>query len=433
MAAGSVVKCVYEFSGEVETDLSLVVGDLVKITKVVNEEWYEGICDGKKGSFPKVFVEDSNNVFDVAIAVAKFEAEQDDDLPLEPGDYVVISEIIDESWLRGIKHGGKEGTFPKNFIKYISFDEPINTQIPETSIPSDTEILQTTTTLPTPPAELVEEEIWLVACEKFSSQAEGELNLFKGGKIKFLKFVDSFWCEGETPEGIVGIFPATFVKLTPELQTELDELNNDVVLEENIQNNKENAQNQQVNTDLIVENYDTANVNGNSATFQKAIALYKYVGTEADDLSFEEGQEIIVVEKIDDNWLRGQIGDNVGMFAACYVELQEHVSDLENISSEDPVDISADNKVTDETNFENNNKHVNHDNSTNNDVTSLETMKPAKKKPPGRPKPPVTKKDFEEDLLNNFVFDTQSQPYVIIPFKYRKPGDATTIRLQKSY
>ena len=50
-------------------------------------------------------------------------------------------------------------------------------------------------------------------------------------------------------------------------------------------------------------------------------ALYDYHATDADELSFAEGQQVIVVEEIDAGWWIGELESGVrGMFPANYVE-----------------------------------------------------------------------------------------------------------------
>ncbi|KAI9249138.1 hypothetical protein BDA99DRAFT_564497 [Phascolomyces articulosus] len=55
-----------------------------------------------------------------------------------------------------------------------------------------------------------------------------------------------------------------------------------------------------------------------------ARALYAFKGDQPGDLSFEEGQIIVIVEKTDsqDDWWTGKIGKEQGLFPANYVELE---------------------------------------------------------------------------------------------------------------
>lgn len=53
---GSNMRVITTFSGEKRGDLSIKVGDQVKIIKIVDENWYEGSLKGKTGIFPSKFV-----------------------------------------------------------------------------------------------------------------------------------------------------------------------------------------------------------------------------------------------------------------------------------------------------------------------------------------------------------------------------------------
>ena len=49
----------------------------------------------------------------------------------------------------------------------------------------------------------------------------------------------------------------------------------------------------------------------------KARALYAYESDAAEDLTFDEGDEIVVLEHVDDAWWKGSIGARQGIFPAC--------------------------------------------------------------------------------------------------------------------
>ena len=53
----------------------------------------------------------------------------------------------------------------------------------------------------------------------------------------------------------------------------------------------------------------------------KAKALFFYVGSNADELSFDKGDTITLLKRIDDQWYKGQIGKSVGLFPANHVEI----------------------------------------------------------------------------------------------------------------
>ncbi|KAK4705604.1 hypothetical protein P7C70_g596, partial [Phenoliferia sp. Uapishka_3] len=52
-----------------------------------------------------------------------------------------------------------------------------------------------------------------------------------------------------------------------------------------------------------------------------ATASYDYAGAEADDLSFSEGDKITVVEKVSDDWWKGELRGHTGLFPSSYVAM----------------------------------------------------------------------------------------------------------------
>ena len=54
-------------------------------------------------------------------------------------------------------------------------------------------------------------------------------------------------------------------------------------------------------------------------TVEYVIAQYEYAGDTAEDLSFNEGDKIVVLERVGDDWLRGELGGQQGLFPRVFV------------------------------------------------------------------------------------------------------------------
>ena len=52
-----------------------------------------------------------------------------------------------------------------------------------------------------------------------------------------------------------------------------------------------------------------------------ALAIYDFPGETQSDLSFCAGEEIELIEKIDDQWMRGRARDQEGTFPSAFVEV----------------------------------------------------------------------------------------------------------------
>lgn len=50
------------------------------------------------------------------------------------------------------------------------------------------------------------------------------------------------------------------------------------------------------------------------------VALYDYAGKSADDLSFQQGDCILVTEQLSADWSRGSVNGRDGMFPTAFVE-----------------------------------------------------------------------------------------------------------------
>lgn len=451
--AGTVVKCVYEFVGEVDTDLSLSLGDLIKITNVVSDDWYEGTCNGKSGQFPKAFVEaveSTGDLFEMALAVANFPGEQEGDIALKEGEVVIITEIIDDNWAVGHTHGGNKGTFPRAFIKQISFEDIALKNALQASVEPQNESTETENKCF---VEGTEYNVY-TAISPFVAQGESELNIVVGENIEVLSVYDDFWLEGKTQNGKIGIFPRMCIDYpeeTIEIPTVVD---SDISLTE-------------VEVEEIPVEYPPEN--------EMLYATFDYNSSVEGDLSFEIGAKIKLVEIIDENWYKGELDGVVGVFPANHVEkvpensLNNKEKTEKSYSENQAVEKLSSVVETVQVDSEKVNKQehlivlkpeqpvpkparkpaptrpsagpkkpplINNtitESSVPEEQDKLEKPdkpeKPKKKAPPERPKMP-SKKDLFPPF--SFIFSTESQPTVIIPGEYVKPGEPNVIILRRS-
>ena len=59
-----------------------------------------------------------------------------------------------------------------------------------------------------------------------------------------------------------------------------------------------------------------------SSSAPYCIAIETFSGETADDLSFTSGDIIELIERIDDNWLRGTLDGQAGMFPQSFVDIK---------------------------------------------------------------------------------------------------------------
>lgn len=58
-------------------------------------------------------------------------------------------------------------------------------------------------------------------------------------------------------------------------------------------------------------------------TAQSATAIYSYAATSDEELSFEEGDTLSIVDSSDESWWKAERGGFVGLVPATYVELSQ--------------------------------------------------------------------------------------------------------------
>ena len=453
--AGTVVKCIYEFVGEVDTDLSLNLGDLIKITNVVSDDWYEGTCNGKSGQFPKAFVEaveSTGELFEMAIAVANFPGEQEGDIALKEGEVVIITEIIDDNWAVGHTHGGNKGTFPRAFVKQISFEDNALKNALQASVEPKTESVESTETANEDLDDGSENNYTVIS--PFVAQGKNELNIVVGENIEVLSAYDDFWLEGKTQNGKIGIFPKMCIdypeetKGTPSLADSVESKTEGETSLERVE---------EIPTECPLEK-------------EMLCATFDYNSSVEGDLSFKIGAKIRLMEIIDENWYKGELEGVVGVFPANHVEkisddslnnneesnIEGSITQTQVIEKPEPVNPipQKSEKTTEKEDLKVSpppqpltkparkpgpmrpstgpNKPPPISSTTVESSVPEKPDKPEKlkkKAPPERPKMPSKK-----DLLPPFsyTFSTESQPTVIIPGEYVKPGEPNVIILRRS-
>lgn len=57
VAKKATAKALYNFEPENDTELKFFEGDIIELTEKIDENWFEGVCRGKKGLFPSSYVQ----------------------------------------------------------------------------------------------------------------------------------------------------------------------------------------------------------------------------------------------------------------------------------------------------------------------------------------------------------------------------------------
>jgi len=118
----------YNYVAKDSTEISFKRGDI--ISNVVdhadadeqgihlpNQFWLHGEISGKSGLFPLNFVEVIFARGTKAIAEYEFTPENDDELPLKPGEEILLISMSADGWYRGRNETGEMGLFPHNYVR----------------------------------------------------------------------------------------------------------------------------------------------------------------------------------------------------------------------------------------------------------------------------------------------------------------------------
>ncbi|XP_048855771.1 SH3 domain-containing protein 19 [Brienomyrus brachyistius] len=225
VSAVSGPRCVarFDFEGEQSDELSFSEGDVIRLREYVGQEWVRGELRGRTGMFPLNFVEivedlpsspaqpspqtklklpgmDSSSKSQGkptqlesaggqwAVARYDFMAETEQELSLQQGDRVQITEHVDADWCSG-RLRGKDGIFPMAFVEFCA-----GPPVEKAGAPGMRRAR---------------------ALYDFTSENNDELSMTVGDIITGVESVDEEWFVGEL-RGRRGLVPKSYIQLLQE-------------------------------------------------------------------------------------------------------------------------------------------------------------------------------------------------------------------------
>ncbi|XP_029174952.1 SH3 domain-containing protein 19-like [Nylanderia fulva] len=112
----------YDFPATHPDDLALKEGDIVQLTKKVNDDWLEGRIGNRQGIFPFNFIDIKIPLpglpDNIVTALYTFIGENSEDLSFEEGAKITVISRISEDWLYG-EYNGRKGQFPVNYVNRL--------------------------------------------------------------------------------------------------------------------------------------------------------------------------------------------------------------------------------------------------------------------------------------------------------------------------
>ncbi|KAM8971128.1 SH3 domain-containing protein 19 isoform X2 [Sarcophilus harrisii] len=128
----------------------------------------------------------------------------------------------------------------------------------------------------------------------FPAEQADDLNLTSGETVYLLEKIDSDWYRGKC-RNQTGIFPANYVKVIIDVP--------------------EGGKGEK------------GSISSHCAIGPRCVARFEYIGDQKDELSFSEGEMILLKEYINDEWARGERNGKTGIFPLNFVEIIEDLSD----------------------------------------------------------------------------------------------------------
>ncbi|KAL6110862.1 sh3d19 [Pungitius sinensis] len=221
-------------------------------------------------------------------ATHDFNPEGPGELALRAGDVVTTVEQLDSQWYRGTCRGST-GFFPISYVKVLS-----NSPKP----PREQKARPSSTTVSGPRC---------VAKFDFEGKAgDDELSFSEGDVIQLKAYIGEDWARGRIGAS-TGLVPLNFVEVIEDLPpaTSLQKRHSAGI--------------------AMPGMVSSASTHARGAEpaqpgVEWATALYDYAGDSDGDLSFEQGDQILVSRHLDGDWSFGRLGGREGAFPRAYVE-----------------------------------------------------------------------------------------------------------------
>ncbi|XP_053171996.1 intersectin-2b isoform X2 [Scomber japonicus] len=242
-------------------------------------------------------------------ALYPFTARNHEELSFNADDIIEVDETTEreEGWLYGSKQG-KMGWFPESYVERVAPSDGANnaaapkallqsqlSNVLEAAKAAGTKSAFTPTHSPNPvPSETQGQVVGNLLAQalcSWTAKTDNHLNFNKDDVIQVLEQQENWWL-GEL-NGEKGWFPKTYVTLLGEEES----------------------------SDMKSSPPDASESN-DSQQLEEYVALYTYESPETADLTFSEG-DVILVSKKEGEWWNGSIGDRTGVFPSNYVKPKE--------------------------------------------------------------------------------------------------------------
>uniref|UniRef100_A0A673C2Y4 Intersectin 1 (SH3 domain protein) n=1 Tax=Sphaeramia orbicularis TaxID=375764 RepID=A0A673C2Y4_9TELE len=292
---GLQAQALYPWRAKKDNHLNFNKNEIITVLEQQDMWWLGELQTGQRGWFPKSYVKlisatMTSGVTDSPpngkrpspsptkpsesgeeyIAMYTYESSEQGDLSFQQGDIVMVTRKEGDWWTGMV--GGKTGVFPSNYVK--PRDSSLGPAGKTGSLGKKPEIAQ--------------------VIAPYSATGAEQLTLAPGQLILIRKKNPGGWWEGELQargkKRQIGWFPANYVKLLSP------------------------------STSKTTPTEPTPPKLA-PATLCQVIGMYDYVAQNDDELAFQKGQVITVLNKDDCDWWKGELNGREGLFPSNYVKL----------------------------------------------------------------------------------------------------------------
>ncbi|XP_062288235.1 SH3 domain-containing protein 19 [Scomber scombrus] len=218
-------------------------------------------------------------------AIHDFTPEGPGELGLRAGDIVSMVEQVDSEWYRGTCRGST-GFFPVNYVNVLSdSSKPI---VERKAKPASARVSGPR----------------CMARFDFEGEHSDELTFTEGDIIQLKEYVGQDWARGQIGVS-TGIFPLNFVEVIEDLPPPPSQ--------QQMQPNK-------IALPGMVASPSANPKVASQATVEWTVAMYDFSGKSGNELSFQQGDCILITQHINDEWSCGRLNGKEGMFPRAFVE-----------------------------------------------------------------------------------------------------------------
>ncbi|GFQ87798.1 intersectin-1 [Trichonephila clavata] len=333
-------QALFPWKAKKENHLSFNKGDIINV-KEQQDMWWYGEFQNKLGWFPKSYVKlisgplkMNDNVFDTTelqeppevntsppegipeyyVANYAYQSQEPGDLCFQVGETILVTKKEGDWWTGTI--GNRTGIFPSNYVKKAEGQGSVSSEY-------ETKNEVSFQSMSIDGSKFKRGEIVTVLAP-YKATGPEQISLEKGQLIQVRKKTPNGWWEGEIQvkgkKRQIGWFPASYVK----------ELSGSRA-----------SSNRSTPEPMLYSRFNE-NMNGGPQQSDQVVALYPFTGQHSDELTFQKGDIITLVNADDPAWWKGEINGAVGLFPSNYVEvLNKSAAAAQNNFIVNSFDISA--------------------------------------------------------------------------------------------